>query len=280
MRLLTSGRKAADLPSARFDEQPVDEGVADWPVAAVRLTDDDRRALSDVFATDAAVRASRLEELAAQLESASGAGLEQARLALAHEAHNLRGAAATVGLRRIETLAIDVGGAVERFDEPGERSKALEAARRLVTELRAMAPDTEPDTAGASASAGAPVFVLHIEDNASNLKLVERILARRPAIRLLEARDGESGLELARRVLPALILLDLRMPGIPGEEVLRRLRDDPATRGIPTVVISAEARPAESDRLLAAGADEYLVKPIDIETLLSIVDARLPRPES
>jgi CheY-like chemotaxis protein/HPt (histidine-containing phosphotransfer) domain-containing protein len=244
----------------------------------VKLTDDDRRVLSEVFASDAAVRAKRLEELLGQLEEAGGAGREQARFALAHEAHNLRGAAATVGLPEIERLAIGLEAGLEKFDEPGvERSTALEAAGPLLVALRAMAPAAE-GLSTAESSPGASVFVLHIEDNASNLKLVERILARRPAIRLLEARDGESG--LARRFLPVLVLLDLRMQGMSGEEVLRRLREDPATRKIPTVVISAEARPAESDRLLAAGADGYLVKPIDVETLLAIVDARLPSTES
>lgn len=241
----------------------------------MKLTDDDRQALTDVFAQDAAVRAARLAELGRELEGARGGEIAEARDALAHEAHNLRGAAATVGLPQVERLASALEGALQRFDERGQRSTVQEIVKGLVGELHRMAPDSAP--AGAvQHPTGAPVFVLHIEDNPSNLKLVERILVRRPAIRLLEARDGETGVELARRVLPALILLDLRLPGIAGEEVLRRLREDTATRSIPTIVISAEARPEESDRLLAAGADDYLVKPIDIETLLAIVDARLP----
>jgi len=241
----------------------------------LKLTDEDRRALADVFASDAVIRAERVELHLDELETAAdGRELDEARFSLAHEAHNLRGAAATVGLPQIEQAARALEEALERLAMPGEdRSAAVAAAGRLLSVLRSMA--TDPAAAGASDRSSAQFFVLHIEDNASNLKLVERILSRRPAIRLVEARDGETGLDLARRVLPELILLDLRLPGISGEEVMRRLREDPATRGIPTVVVSAEARPAESDRLLAAGADDYLVKPIDVENLLAIVDSRL-----
>jgi CheY-like chemotaxis protein len=119
--------------------------------------------------------------------------------------------------------------------------------------------------------------VLHVEDNAFNLKLVERVLEQRPEIRLAETRTGAAGLALARDLVPSLILLDLRLPDIPGDSVLRLLREDVMTREIPVVMISAEARPVEADRLLAAGANEFLVKPIDIRTLLDVVDRILAR---
>jgi CheY-like chemotaxis protein len=115
--------------------------------------------------------------------------------------------------------------------------------------------------------------VLHIEDNASNRKLVELVVSRRPNLELVEALDGETGLELARSLRPDLILLDLRLPGISGEEVLARLRDDPATAGLRVVVISAEARPGETSRVIDSGAERYLVKPVDVEELLSVLES-------
>jgi CheY-like chemotaxis protein len=115
--------------------------------------------------------------------------------------------------------------------------------------------------------------VLHIEDNASNRKLVELVVSRRPNLELVEALDGETGLALARSLRPDLILLDLRLPGISGEEVLARLRDDPATAGLRVVVISAEARPGETSRVIDSGAERYLVKPVDVEELLSVLES-------
>lgn len=115
--------------------------------------------------------------------------------------------------------------------------------------------------------------VLHIEDNASNRKLVELVVSRRPDLELVEAHDGETGLELARSLRPDLILLDLRLPGISGEEVLARLRGDPVTADLRVVVISAEARPGETTRVIEAGAERYLVKPVDVVELLAVLES-------
>ena len=122
-----------------------------------------------------------------------------------------------------------------------------------------------------------PRTLLYIEDNPSNLRLVERILARRPEVTLLSAKRGATGLELARQYLPDLILLDLQLPDIQGDEILRRLRDDSRTQHIPSVIISADANSAQIERLLAAGADDYLTKPIDARRFLALVDAIEPR---
>ena len=116
-------------------------------------------------------------------------------------------------------------------------------------------------------------IVLHIEDNSSNRKLVELVVSRRPALELVEALDGETGVELARSLRPDLILLDLRLPGMSGEEVLAQLRGDPATADLRVVVISAEARPGETTRVVEAGAEQYLVKPVDVEELLAVLDS-------
>jgi PAS domain S-box-containing protein len=121
--------------------------------------------------------------------------------------------------------------------------------------------------------------ILYIEDNVSNLRLIERIISDRPQVRLLSAMQGSLGLELARDHLPDLILLDLHLPDIGGDEALRRLREDPATRTIPVVMISADATQAQIDRLLAAGANEYLTKPLDVKRFLQVVETTLdPEP--
>jgi len=122
----------------------------------------------------------------------------------------------------------------------------------------------------------APRTLLYIEDNLSNLRLVERILARRPEVTLMSAMQGSMGLELAQQHQPDLILLDLHLPDLSGEEVLRRLRADPATREIPVVMISADATADRVERLREAGAAQYLTKPIDIRQFLAVVDAVQP----
>ncbi|MGH2529119.1 MAG: response regulator, partial [Actinomycetota bacterium] len=117
--------------------------------------------------------------------------------------------------------------------------------------------------------------ILYIEDNLSNLKLIERVFAGRPQFRLMSAMQGRLGLELARENGPDLILLDLHLPDIPGDEVLMQLRQDPATRRIPVVMIFADATHGQVKRLLEAGADEYLTKPLDVKRFLETVDAAL-----
>jgi signal transduction histidine kinase/CheY-like chemotaxis protein len=118
--------------------------------------------------------------------------------------------------------------------------------------------------------------VLHVEDNPSNLQLVERILGERGGVRLLTASRGEVVQDLVRRHRPDLVLLDLHLPGIDGEEVLRRLRADPHTTGSQVVIVSAEVtRSGNRERLLAAGAAEYLTKPLDVPRFLEVVDSLL-----
>ena len=114
--------------------------------------------------------------------------------------------------------------------------------------------------------------VLYIEDNLSNLRLIERVFLQRPAIELLSARDGAAGLKLTQERLPNLILLDLNLPDIHGAEVLNRLKRDRRCAEIPVVVISADAMNAQKDRLLAAGAAEYLTKPLNIKKFLDVLD--------
>jgi CheY-like chemotaxis protein len=121
-----------------------------------------------------------------------------------------------------------------------------------------------------NASAQRPT-ILYIEDNAANVALVRRILSHRH-VNLLVASSGEGGLEMARKRNPSLVLLDLGLPDLSGEEVLRQLRSSPATRRTPVVIVSADALPKNIQRLWAAGINEYLTKPLDINRFLTVVD--------
>ncbi len=128
---------------------------------------------------------------------------------------------------------------------------------------------------GSEDIAAARTHVLYVEDNASNLKLMQRILAHRPEVNLLTAVDGTSGLQMAQANSPDLILLDLQLPDMAGDMVLDRLHSDERTRDIPVVMLSADATPSQIKRLLAAGAHDYLTKPIEVQKFLHILDSVL-----
>jgi PAS domain S-box-containing protein len=117
--------------------------------------------------------------------------------------------------------------------------------------------------------------LLYVEDNAANLTLIEDVLASRPDILLLTARDGHSGIELARVAQPDLILMDINLPGISGMEALKILSKDPITHDIPVVAISANAIPRDIEKGLEAGFFRYLTKPIKINDFMHTVDSAL-----
>ena len=119
--------------------------------------------------------------------------------------------------------------------------------------------------------------LLYIEDQDLNLRLVERILQPRPGCRLLTAMLGHLGLQLAREQHPDLILLDINLPDLSGDEVLRLLKEDPATRDIPVVMVSADAMGERIQQLLQQGASGYLTKPYRVAELLRLIDEKLPR---
>ena len=117
--------------------------------------------------------------------------------------------------------------------------------------------------------------LLYVEDNPANLMLVEDLMARRPDILLLTARDGVSGIELARTAHPDVILMDINLPGISGIKAMRILADDPATANIPVVALSANAMPRDIERGLDAGFFRYLTKPIKITEFIATLDDAL-----
>ncbi len=117
--------------------------------------------------------------------------------------------------------------------------------------------------------------LLCVEDNPANLLLVEKLLERRPDIRLLSARDGSRGVEVARAALPELILMDINLPGISGFDAMKILRDDPATAHIPVIALSANAMQRDIEKGLAAGFFRYLTKPIKVGDFMDTLDDAL-----
>jgi PAS domain S-box-containing protein len=124
-------------------------------------------------------------------------------------------------------------------------------------------------------SDAAPRTLLYVEDNPANLMLVEDLIARRPDIRLLSARDGNRGVEIARACRPDVILMDINLPGISGIKALRILAEDPTTAHIPVVALSANAIPRDIEKGLQAGFFRYLTKPIKVNEFMETLDSAL-----
>ncbi len=130
------------------------------------------------------------------------------------------------------------------------------------------------DSASPASSPDSGRTVLYVEDNVVNIELMQGFFTRlRPGIHLVSTMLGELALELAREHSPRLILLDVNLPDIDGDEVMKRLRADASTRTIPVVMVSADAIPSGIDRFLEAGAIGYITKPIAVARLLEFVDA-------
>ena len=176
-----------------------------------------------------------------------------------------------LGLALSKHLVEVMGGTLEATSQVGTGSTfavelPLTAAPADALEPVGASPTLRPEPREAR------MTVLYVEDNLSNLRLIEQVLGRRPHTTLLSAMQGRLGLDLAREHRPDLILLDLHLPDLPGAEVLRQLLAEPRTREIPVVILSADATSGQSERLLEAGAQAYLTKPLDVRQLLALVD--------
>jgi PAS domain S-box-containing protein len=179
-----------------------------------------------------------------------------------------------LGLVVSKRLTEAMGGTLELAGTAGQGTTIL------VDLPRAASPARPAERRAPAEPAPAPIgtgnrTVLYIEDNRANLGLMEDVLVYRPEVQLLAAMQGGAGLELAREQRPDVILLDVHLPDMPGDEVLRQLRADPRLRAVPVVVISADATPHQVERLRAAGAKDYLTKPIDVSRLLALLDRLL-----
>ncbi|HLJ93596.1 MAG TPA: PAS domain S-box protein [Gemmataceae bacterium] len=207
----------------------------------------------------------------------TGPGIPQEKLGRLFVAFDRLGAELTgvegsgLGLALSKSLVELMGGTLTATSVLGAGSQfSIELVQTAGLPER-VAATTEVRQAEAVASAGHTV--LYIEDNLDNLRLVQRILAHRPGVHLLTAMQGSLGLELARQYRPDLILLDVHLPDLHGEQVLRRLQASAETRAIPVTVLSADATARQIEQLRAAGARDYLTKPIDVSHFLGMVDA-------
>ncbi len=114
--------------------------------------------------------------------------------------------------------------------------------------------------------------ILYIEDNLHNRRLVRKTLQRR-GYSLVEAEDGLTGLAMVRELRPALVLLDIGLPGMDGLEVVGEIKRDETLRGIRVIAITASAMSGDRERFLEAGCDDYLSKPIQVLELVEKVAA-------
>ena len=115
-----------------------------------------------------------------------------------------------------------------------------------------------------------PIKILYIEDDPSSRRLVQRLLEAE-GFQVSVAEDGLSGLELARQVRPALILTDLNIGGMTGQEVATRLKEMPETRHAPVIALTAATLATDREKALVAGCDGYITKPIDVDALPQLI---------
>ena len=121
--------------------------------------------------------------------------------------------------------------------------------------------------------------ILLVEDNEMNRDMLSRRLVRR-GYDVDIAVDGEQGLAMARSTPPALILMDMSLPGVDGWEATRQLKTMPETRGVPVIALTAHAMAGDREKAIAAGCDDFDTKPVELPRLLAKIEALLGRPSS
>jgi CheY-like chemotaxis protein len=214
------------------------------------------------------------------LVSDTGAGIPYSKLPLLFQPFERLGADQTategtgLGLALSRGLAEAMGGSlgVESLVDEGS---TFWVELGLTTAPALAAEDGPAEPRGESPLPHASGTVLYIEDNRSNLRLMERMLQRRPNVRLLHAETGGDGVRQAAAMKPDLILLDLHLPDMSGADVMQQLWQDPVLRRIPVAVLSADATDAQARRLKASGAIAYLTKPLELAEVLRLLDEQL-----
>ncbi len=203
----------------------------------------------------------------AQADAGESEALREFRIELNHKIRTPLNAI----LGFAELLALQPGSTRKDADV----HQILKSARDLLAIVESELAEPDPRVTrsrGDTPAATRACDILYVEDDPVNFALVERILEYRPGVGVLNAPEGHLAVGLAEAYKPRLILLDLNLPDMHGSEVLRRLQNCPATAGIPAVVLSADATPSQIERLLTAGAKNYLTKPFNIEQFLAVVD--------
>jgi PAS domain S-box-containing protein len=178
-----------------------------------------------------------------------------------------------LGLALSKSLVETMGGSIDADSTLGQGTTFR--VTLPVTEPAAMTERERPEFAPTDAVTGETRTILYIEDNLANLQLVQGILSYRPSITLVSAMHGNLGLDLAQQHHPDLILLDLHLPDISGEEVFKLLKEDPTTSVIPVVIVSADASRETLRRLEESGATRFLTKPVNVVQFLETIDAIL-----
>ena len=213
----------------------------------------------------------------------TGAGLASDQLAQLFQPFNRLGQetgteeGTGIGLVVTKQLVELMGGAI------GVDSTVGQGSVFWVEFLSAVAPTLEfgvgqhgrAPAQSVTANPDAQRTLLYVEDNPANLALVEQLIARRSDLRLLTAIDGHLGVRLARDHRPDVILMDINLPGISGFGVLRILQDDPLTKTIPVLALSANAVPRDVEKGLEAGFFRYLTKPIKVVEFMDALDVAL-----
>jgi PAS domain S-box-containing protein len=177
-----------------------------------------------------------------------------------------------LGLALSQRLMQAMGGSIGLESTVGNGSTFWVELPRTKSPLQKISLREKNGDGRGARSKSADRKILYIEDNLSNLTLVEQMLEERPEIELLTAMQGKLGLDLARQHSPDLILLDVHLPDIDGREVISELKSSETTRDIPVVVISADATTHQINRLVTAGANTYLTKPLDVAEFFRVLD--------
>jgi PAS domain S-box-containing protein len=181
-----------------------------------------------------------------------------------------------LGLALSKRLLEMMGGGIGAENNPDRGATfwmELPLVQDPVAQLEAQMPAVS--AAASPAKQQRQRIVLYVEDNLSNITLIEHIIVHRPHVKLVAAMQGRLGLDLAREHRPDLILLDLHLPDISGEDVLQGLRQEPELSNTPVIVISADATRGRIERLLGMGVLDYLPKPLDIKRFLQLLDTCL-----
>ncbi|MDH5446152.1 MAG: PAS domain S-box protein [Gammaproteobacteria bacterium] len=212
----------------------------------------------------------------------TGGGVPEDKLESIFEPFNRMGAEYSdiegtgIGLTITKQLVEMMGGNLGVHSKVGEGSTfwvecPLDQSRRQLNSK----PEVEDKLSSLATLHRTTKKVLYIEDNPANLRLVQKMLERFPNLDLYSATNAEMGIELARAKRPALILLDINLPGMDGYEALSRLRNYPETSRIPVVAVSAAAMAGDIERGQKAGFKHYLTKPLQINTLIEVLESEL-----
>jgi CheY-like chemotaxis protein len=213
----------------------------------------------------------------------SGPGLSPEKLAQLFQPFNRLGQEALgeegtgIGLVMTKRLVELMGGVI------GVKSTVGVGSEFWVELIRATEPVLSEEDTGEAAilqsadktNDAAVSTLLYVEDNPANRKLVEQLIARRPNLRLLTAGEAMLGIQLAREHQPAVILMDINLPGISGISALKILSEDPLTQHIPVIAISANAMLHDIKKGLEAGFFRYLTKPIKVAEFMETLDLAL-----